>query len=100
MVELVETTEQTTATGISASSMTDGSVYATQILATTVRKNPADPIFLGYTPLEIKNGRLYKYYIGVSPDVSKAKEYFRTISKTYSDAFVVKVVDGTATRVQ
>ena len=97
VVEPVETTEQTsTSSGISTSSI----VYATQILATTVRKNPADPIFLGYTPLEIKSGRLYKYYIGVSPDVSKAKEYFRTISKTYSDAFVVKVVDGTATRVQ
>ena len=96
VVELVETTEQTSTSGISTSSI----VYATQILATTVRKNPADPIFLGYTPLEIKSGRLYKYYIGVSPDVSKAKEYFRTISKTYSDAFVVKVVDGTATRVQ
>jgi N-acetylmuramoyl-L-alanine amidase len=96
VVEPVETTEQTSTSGISTSSI----VYATQILATTVRKNSADPIFLGYTPLEIKSGRLYKYYIGVSPDVSKAKEYFRTISKTYSDAFVVKVVDGTATRVQ
>ena len=96
VVELVETTEQTSTSGISTSSI----VYATQILATTVRKNSGDPIFLGYTPLEIKSGRLYKYYIGVSPDVSKAKEYFRTISKTYSDAFVVKVVDGTATRVQ
>ncbi len=92
----VETTEQTSTAGISTSSI----IYATQILATTVRKNSADPIFLGYTPLEIKSGKLYKYYIGVSPDVSKAKEYFRTISKTYSDAFVVKVVDGTATRVQ
>ncbi len=101
VVEPVETTKQTSATsGISTTSMTASPVYATQILATTVRKKSDDPIFLGYTPLEIKSGRLYKYYIGVSPDVSKAKEYFRTISKTYSDAFVVKVVDGTVTRVQ
>ncbi len=101
VVEPVETTKQTSATsGISTTSMPASPVYATQILATTVRKKSDDPIFLGYTPLEIKSGRLYKYYIGVSPDVSKAKEYFRTISKTYSDAFVVKVVDGTVTRVQ
>ena len=77
-----------------------GPVYATQILATTVRKDDADPIFLGYTPLELKVGKLYKYYIGVSSDVSKAKEYFQTISKTYTDAFVVKVENGTASRVK
>ena len=75
-------------------------VFATQILATSVRKNPADPIFLGYTPIEIKVGKLYKYFIGVSSDVSKAKEYFQTISKTYTDAFVVKVENGTASRVK
>ncbi len=75
-------------------------VYATQILATTVKKDSSDEIFLGYTPVEIKSGKLYKYYIGVSSDVSKAKEYFQTISKTYTDAFIVKLVNGTATRVR
>ena len=89
VAEPVEVTEQASAP-----------VYATQILATTVKKDSSDGIFLGYTPVEIKSGKLYRYYIGVSPDVSKAKEYFQIISKTYTDAFMVKLVNGTATRVK
>ena len=105
----VETTERTTTNSSSAADAsntvakpveTTSPVFATQILATSVRKNPVDPIFLGYTPIEIKVGKLYKYFIGVSSDVSKAKEYFQTISKTYTDAFVVKVENGTASRVK
>lgn len=75
-------------------------VYATQILVTSVKKNLSDAIFLGYTPVELRVGKMYKYCIGVTPDVSKAKEYFQIISKTYSDAFIVKVENGTATRVK
>ncbi len=78
----------------------DAPVYATQILVTSVKKNLSDAIFLGYTPIELKVGKMYKYCIGVTPDVSQAKEYFQIISKTYSDAFIVKVENGTATRVK
>ena len=78
----------------------DAPVYATQILVTSVKKNLSDAIFLGYTPVELRVGKMYKYCIGVTPDVSKAKEYFQIISKTYSDAFIVKVENGTATRVK
>ena len=67
---------------------------------TSVKKNLSDAIFLGYTPVELRVGKMYKYCIGVTPDVSKAKEYFQIISKTYSDAFIVKVENGTATRVK
>ncbi len=77
-----------------------GTVYATQILVTGTKKDPSDDIFLGYTPVELKAGKMYKYYIGASPDVSKAKEYFQIIRKTYSDAFLVKVENGSATRVK
>ncbi len=78
----------------------DAPVYATQILVTSVKKNLSDAIFLGYTPIELRVGKMYKYCIGVTPDVSQAKEYFQIISKTYSDAFIVKVENGTATRVK
>ena len=98
--ETVETPKQTSASDIPTSSMTEAPVYATQILATTVRKNSSDRIFLGYTPLELKIGKLYKYYIGVSSDLSEARENFQIISKKYTDAFLVKVSDGTSTRIK
>lgn len=82
------------------SAAADAPVYATQILVTSVKKNLSDAIFLGYTPVELKVGKMYKYCIGVTPDVSQAKEYFQIISETYSDAFIVKVENGTATRVK
>ena len=96
----VETTEQTSTSAVAKPVETTTPVFATQILATSVRKNPVDPIFLGYTPIEIKVGKLYKYFIGVSSDVSKAKEYYQIISKTYTDAFLVKVENGVATHVK
>ena len=98
--ETVEAPKQTSAPDIPTSSMTEAPVYATQILATTVRKNSSDRIFLGYTPLELKIGKLYKYYIGVSSDLSEARENFQIISKKYTDAFLVKVTDGTSTRIK
>ena len=100
--ESSEASKASSASGASDSAVSsvDSVVYATQILATTVKKKSDDPIFLGFTPVEIKSGKLYRYYIGASSDVSKAKEYFQTIRKTYSDAFVVKLVDGTATRLK
>ena len=98
--EPVEAPKQTSAPDIPTSSMTEAPVYATQILATTVRKNSSDRIFLGYTPLELKIGKLYKYYIGVSSDLSEARENFQIISKKYTDAFLVKVTDGTSTRIK
>ena len=98
--ETAEAPKQTSAPDIPTSSMTEAPVYATQILATTVRKNSSDRIFLGYTPLELKIGKLYKYYIGVSSDLSEARENFQIISKKYTDAFLVKVTDGTSTRIK
>ena len=109
VVEPVETTTPATANSSSAADAsntvvepveTTSPVFATQILATSVRKAPADPVFLGYTPIEIKSGKLYKYFIGVSSDVSKAKEYYQIISKTYTDAFLVEVENGAAKRVK
>ena len=100
LAEPVEVTKQTTTEGISTGSTATSPVYATQILVTSVRKKSDDRIFLGFTPLELKVGKLYKYFIGVSSDVSKAKENYQIVRKTYSDAFLVKVENGTATRVK
>ena len=98
--ETVGAAEQKTSADNPAAPTASGPVYATQILATTVKKDSDDKIFLGYTPVETRSGKLYRYYIGVSSDVSKAKEYYQIIRKTYADAFFVKLENGSAQRVK
>lgn len=73
--------------------------YATQVLASGKQMDPKDKYFLGYEMRKVYTGKLYKYFIGISTDINKAKEMSREIRKKYSDAFLVKVENGTAVRV-
>lgn len=69
--------------------------YGTQVLASSKLMDKKDPYFLGYEYRYVKSGKLYKYFIGVSDDVQKAREMSSGIVKKYPDAFLVKV-DGEA----
>lgn len=88
--------EQPAVTGAPAA----GEYYATQVLATKKKMDPKDSFFLGYESRWIYTGSLYKYFIGVSEDVDKAREMSAKIRKKYPDAFLVKVVDNASTRVK
>lgn len=77
-----------------------GEYYATQVLATKKKMDPKDRYFLGYEVRFIYTGSLYKYFIGVSEDVDKAREMSAKIRAKYPDSFLVKVADNASTRVK
>ena len=83
----------------SAFSLDESCIYATQVLASSKDMKPDDPYFLGYTCKKMKSGKLYKYYIGISTDLEEAKKFSRDIRKKYPDAFLVKIENDMALRV-
>lgn len=76
----------------------DTPCFGTQILATSKARAKNDPCFLGYEAREIRDGNLYKYIIGTSESLEKAKEMYKNIKKTYPDSFIVKVDNGSCIR--
>ena len=83
----------------SAFSVDESCIYATQVLASSKDMKPDDPYFLGYTCKKMKSGKLYKYYIGISTDLEEAKKISRDIRKKYPDAFLLKIENDMALRV-
>ena len=65
--------------------------YGVQIFAGSKRLPDSDRAFLGYKPLCVKAGKLYKYIIGISGSPAGAKSELPKIRKTYPDAFLVKL---------
>lgn len=78
----------------------EGTYYATQVLATKKKMAANDPFFKGHEWRSIYTGTLYKYFIGASDDVEKARVINRQISADFPDSFLVKVVDGACERVK
>ena len=76
------------------------SYYGTQVLATSKQMKDSDAFFKGYTPSFVKSGSLYKYFIGTSKDINKAKQENSKISKLYPGSFLVKVEGEIVERVR
>lgn len=74
--------------------------FGTQVLASSRLMKDNDPFFLGYEVRHVKSGSLYKYIIGISDDVEKARETTAEIRKKYPDSFLVKVADNACTLVR
>lgn len=67
--------------------------YGVQVMALSRKLNAGDPLLKGYAFKAVYNGKIYKYIIGANNELSKTKERFRTVSKDFPGAFIVKV-DG------
>jgi len=72
-------------------------IYGTQVLASARKIHPGDPFFQGYTPYEIKVGNLYRYLLGASPDIEKAKDMNKEIKLKFPDSYMIKFEDGKST---
>ena len=72
--------------------------YGVQIFAGSGKVNPKDKAFMGYTPVIIDTGKLFKYIIGVDSSLEKVKENLPAIREKYPDAFLVKIDGETVTR--
>ena len=74
--------------------------YGVQIFAGTRGDiSPRSSQFLGYEPLVVYNGRIYKYMIAVGADLESAKAALPEIRKKYKDCYVVKIEGDTVTPV-
>lgn len=65
--------------------------YGVQIFAGSKILETGDPAFMGYRPLRVKAGKVYKYIIAVSDEIDGAKKVFSKIKKKYPDAFIVRI---------
>ena len=74
--------------------------YGVQIFAGSKLLDSNDKALMGYTPVVIPAGWMYKYIVAVSDDLEVAKNNLSTIRKKYPDAFVVKIVGQNVTLVK
>lgn len=65
--------------------------YGTQIFASSKLLSENDSRFLGYKPVIVRSGSLYKYVIGVESDEAAAKRKSGEIRKRYPDGFFVEI---------
>ena len=83
-----------------ASEEPSGIVYGIQVLASSKVMSPSDRFFKGYEPGRYQVGKLYKYVICRSGDISQVRKSFSTVKSSYPDCFIVKVENGEITRVR
>ena len=75
-------------------------MYGTQVLASSRVMAENDPYFLGYPVRRVKAGNLYKYVIGLSDDISTAKDEYKKIRQKYKDSFLVCIKEDSVIMVQ
>mgnify|MGYP002621983664 CR=1 FL=1 len=75
-----------------------GTLYGTQIFATSKPLDTSDKRFLGWKPYVVRTGNLYKYVIGVSDSPEEARKNNAAIKKEYPSSFMVEISDGVTKR--
>lgn len=82
----------------SKSADVSGSLYGTQIFATSKAIDASDKRFLGWKPHVVQIGNLYKYIIGVSQSPEEARKNNAAIKKEYPGCFMVEIKNGETIR--
>ena len=83
-----------------AASSDDDVCYAVQIFAVARKLDPKAREFMGYTPKIVPGVKLYKYCIGVGKSAAEARKHLPAIRKKYPEAYLVKIVGNTVTRIE
>ena len=78
---------------------TSGILYGVQVLATSKKMKPADAFFKGYTPLEVRSGKLYKYILVPGEDLAAVRKKKKELDKKYPGCFLVSKEGETITRI-
>lgn len=73
-------------------------LYGVQVMASGKLLNKNDKVFKGNKVMIVKSGKLYKYILGADKSEAKARDFLKTIKKTFPEAFLVKT-DGTYTEI-
>ena len=76
-----------------------GIVYGVQVLATGKKMKPTDAFFKGYTPLEVRSGKLYKYILVAGDDLAAVRKKKKELDKKFPGCFLVSKEGETLTRI-
>ena len=76
-----------------------GTLYGVQVLATSKKMKPSDPFFKGYTPLEVRSGKLYKYLLAPGEDLAGVRRKKKELDKKFPGCFIVSKDGETITRI-
>ena len=76
-----------------------GIIYGVQVLATSKKMKPADPFFKGYTPVEVRAGKLYKYVLVPGEDLASVRKKKKELDKKFPGCFLVSKEGETLTRI-
>ena len=80
-------------------SETTGTLYGVQVLATSKKMKSSDPFFKGYTPLEVRSGKLYKYLLVPGEDLAAVRKKKKELDKKFPGCFLVSKDGETVTRI-
>ena len=89
-----------TETSTAAAAPADGVLYGTQVLASGKKMESSDKFFKGYAPTAVWTGKLYKYVIGTSSDISEARKLNKEIKAKFPESFFVKIEGDNTERVK
>lgn len=87
-------------TSAAAPAPADGVLYGTQVLASGKKMESSDKFFKGYAPTAVWTGKLYKYVIGTSSDISEARNLNKEIKAKFPESFFVKIEGDNTERVK
>ena len=76
-----------------------GVVYGVQVLATSKKMKSNDAFFKGYTPLEVRSGKLYKYVLVPGDDLAAVRKKKKELDKKFPGCFLVSKEGETLTRI-
>ena len=76
-----------------------GIIYGVQVLATGKKMKPTDAFFKGYTPLEVRSGKLYKYILVAGDDLAAVRKKKKELDKKFPGCFLVSKEGETLTRI-
>ena len=76
-----------------------GVVYGVQVLATSKKMKPTDAFFKGYTPVEVRSGKLYKYILVAGDDLADVRKKKKELDKKFPGCFLVSKDGETVTRI-
>lgn len=74
-------------------------VYGVQVLATSRKMKPTDAFFKGYTPVEVRSGKLYKYILVTGDDLAAVRKKKKELDKKFPGCFLVSKDGETVTRI-
>ena len=76
-----------------------GVVYGVQVLATSKKMKPTDAFYKGYTPVEVRSGKLYKYILVAGEDLAAVRKKKKELDKKFPGCFLVSKDGETVTRI-